>query len=128
MSTMQYVFLICTDPSPETVPVANTVATPNTDPEMDIQSWADEVIRRGRWITGDPVAPASEAVSVSVRDGETLRTDGPFAEAHELMAGFDLVECADLDEAIDLARKHPMARYGAVEIRPVLPTFPSAEA
>ena len=53
-----------------------------------------------------------------VRQGEVLLTDGPFAEAKEFMAGYDILECADLDEAIEVASKHPLARRGAMELRP----------
>ena len=54
-----------------------------------------------------------------VRNGEVLVTDGPFAETREVIVGFDLLECADLDEAIAVARAHPMARGGRLEIRPL---------
>jgi hypothetical protein len=53
-----------------------------------------------------------------VRDGEVLTSDGPYAETKEWMAGFDVIECADLDEAIEVAAKHPVARHGMVEVRP----------
>ena len=56
-----------------------------------------------------------------VLDGQVIVVDGPFAETKEQIAGFDVLECADLDEAIDLAAKHPMARFGALEVRPFWP-------
>jgi hypothetical protein len=56
---------------------------------------------------------------VRVRNGRLLTSDGPFAETKELIVGFDLLECADLDEAIEVARAHPMARTGRLDIRPV---------
>ncbi len=74
--------------------------------------------RRGVRLTGDRVRAASDATTVRVRGDETLVTDGPFAETKEQMGGFDIVECADLDEAIEVAAKHPMARLGMVEVRP----------
>ena len=74
--------------------------------------------RRGVRLTGDRVRAASDATTVRVRGGETLLTDGPFAETKEQMAGFDIIECADLDEAIEVAAKHPMAKLGMVEVRP----------
>jgi hypothetical protein len=58
---------------------------------------------------------------VRVRGGERLITDGPFAETREWIAGFDVIEAADLDEAIDIAAGHPMARFGRIEVRPVWP-------
>jgi hypothetical protein len=54
-----------------------------------------------------------------VRDGEVLLSDGPFAESKEQMGGFDLIECADLDEAIEVASKHPVAEFGVIEVRPL---------
>jgi len=55
---------------------------------------------------------------VRVRSGEVLVADGPFAETKEQIGGLDLVECADLDEAIEVASKHPVARFGSIEVRP----------
>jgi hypothetical protein len=57
-----------------------------------------------------------------VREDEVLLSDGPFAETKEQMAGYDLIECADLDEAIEVASKHPMAKLGSIEVRPVWPS------
>ncbi len=59
-------------------------------------------------------------MQVGPRDDELSITDGPFAEAKEQMAGFDLIECADLDEAIQVASKHPVARFGTIDIRPLV--------
>ena len=53
-----------------------------------------------------------------VREGEVVLADGPFAETKELIAGFDIIDCADLDEAIEVASKHPLAKRGAMELRP----------
>ncbi len=60
-------------------------------------------------------------MTVRVRSGELLVTDGPFTESKEWICGFDLLECADLDEAIDIASKHPQARGGRLELRPIWP-------
>src|ERR1700691_1571124 len=67
--------------------------------------------------TGAGLRPAREATSVRVRDGEVLATDGPFAETKEEIGGFDLLDCANLDEAIEVASKHPAARDGRMELR-----------
>ena len=64
------------------------------------------------------LAPTSAATTVRVRNGELLVSDGPFAETKEVIVGFDLLECADLDEAIEVARAHPMARARRLELRP----------
>jgi hypothetical protein len=58
---------------------------------------------------------------VTVRDGRTILVDGPFAETKEWIAGFDLIDVENLDEAIEIAARHPMARFGRVEVRPVWP-------
>jgi hypothetical protein len=67
---------------------------------------------------GVRLRPHTEAVTVRVRDGEVLVADGPFAETREQIGGYELVECADLDEAIEAAAGHPAASRHAVEIRP----------
>jgi hypothetical protein len=75
----------------------------------------------GRWsrLDGDRLRPPSDATTVRVRRGEVLLTDGPFAETREVIGGYDLIDCADLDEAVAVAAKHPMARAGMIEIRPL---------
>ncbi|HEV2526893.1 MAG TPA: YciI family protein [Thermomicrobiales bacterium] len=115
---MRFLMFVCVDPTPDHIPTAATTATALAAPPMDINDWVEDVDRRGVRVTGNELTPADQTVAVRVRDGETLRTDGPFPEAHELIAGFDILECADLDEAIEIARRHPMARDGAIELRP----------
>lgn len=73
-----------------------------------------------RIVGGDALVPTTSATTVRVRQGETLVTDGPFAETKEQLGGFYLVECANLDEAIALGAKIPGAKDGSVEIRPVM--------
>jgi hypothetical protein len=63
----------------------------------------------------------SDATTVRIRGDQVLLTDGPFAETKEVIGGLVLVECADLDEALEVTGKHPAARYGAIEVRPLLP-------
>jgi len=107
---MKYLLLICADGVFD--------AAEHTPEELDPEPWVEEMTRRGVRLTGDRVRAASDATTVRVRGGETLLTDGPFAETKEQMAGFDIIECADLDEAIEVAAKHPMAKLGMVEVRP----------
>ncbi|ADB33323.1 YCII-related protein [Kribbella flavida DSM 17836] len=83
------------------------------------EAWVEEMTARGVRLHGDALRPASEATGVSRRDGRVVTTDGPFAEAKEQMGGYDLIECRDLDEAIEIAAKHPVAEIGMVEIRAV---------
>jgi hypothetical protein len=75
--------------------------------------------RRGVLRGGARLRPSSDATTVRVRDGEVLLSDGPFAESKEQMGGFDLIECADFDEAIEVASKHPVAEFGVIEVRPI---------
>jgi hypothetical protein len=87
--------------------------------EGDLQAWLDEMERRGVLQTGDRLRPTSEATTVRLRNGQTLVLDGPFAETKEQVAGFDIIDCADLDEAIEIASKHPCAGLGTVAVRPL---------
>jgi hypothetical protein len=84
----------------------------------DTEAWVEEMDRRGIRLDGEQLRPASDATTVQVRGGEVLIADGPFAETKEQIAGFDILECADLDEAIEVAAKHPVARFGKIEVRP----------
>jgi hypothetical protein len=73
---------------------------------------------RGLLRTTGGLRPPAEAKTVRVRRRQLLLSDGPFAETKEQIAGFDILECADLDEAIEVASKHPVARFGKLEVRP----------
>lgn len=79
-----------------------------------------ELDAKGQYILAAPLQPTSTATSVRVRQGKRLVTDGPFAETREHLGGFYVIEAPDLDEAIRIAARHPGARKGTVEVRPVL--------
>lgn len=79
-----------------------------------------DVQQSGVFQGGRPLQPTSTATTVRVRDGKTLVTDGPFAETKEQLGGFYILECKDLDEAIELAKRIPEAAFGSIEIRPVM--------
>jgi hypothetical protein len=81
-----------------------------------------ELRNRGVYVGGAPLQPTSAATSVRVRDGEQLVTDGPFAETKEQLGGYFLLETESLDEALECAALLPAARYGTIEVRPVIPT------
>jgi hypothetical protein len=81
--------------------------------------WSEEMRQRGVLRGGAGLRPPSDATTVRVRNGAVLLTDGPFAETKEQLAGFSLIQCADLDEAIEIAARHPAAGTGMIEIRPV---------
>jgi hypothetical protein len=79
-----------------------------------------EIDAKGQYLTAAPLHPVATATSVRVRDGKRLVTDGPFAETREQLGGFYLIDVPDLNAAISIAARHPGARLGTVEIRPVL--------
>ena len=81
---------------------------------------ANEIHAKGQYLATAPLHPTSTATSVRVREGKRLVTDGPFAETREQLGGYFLIEANDLDEAIAIAGRIPMARRGTVEIRPVV--------
>jgi hypothetical protein len=81
---------------------------------------AQEIHSKGQYLAANPLHPTSTATSVRVRDGKPLVTDGPFAETREQLGGYFLIQAKDLDEAIGIAARIPMARKGTVEVRPVI--------
>ena len=83
-------------------------------------AYTQEIAEKGLMQAGEALQPTSTATSVRIRDGQTLTTDGPFAETKEQLGGFYILECKDLDEAIGYAGKIPTAPYGTVEVRPVI--------
>ena len=109
---MRYLLLICADETVQLSPGESAAMGSATG------SWVAEMDGRGVRLQGDRLRPVSEAATVQVRGGEVLVGDGPFAETKEQIAGFDVLECADLDEAIEVASRHPVARIGTVEVRP----------
>jgi len=88
--------------------------------QRECPGWVEEMDGRGVRLLGRELSPPETAATVRVREGETFVTDGPFAETKEFVAGFDVLECADLDEAIEVAAKHPSSWFQAIEIRPFM--------
>jgi hypothetical protein len=118
---MQYVVLIYTEERNEpTEPAA-------VRPMMAEYSDYTRMLReRGHLLAGEALQPTSTATTVRVRDGQTMTTDGPFAETKEALGGFYLIEAADLDEALELSGRCPGAKWGSVEVRPIV-TFAADE-
>ncbi len=81
---------------------------------------AHEIHARGQYLAAAPLHPTATATSIRVREGKRLVTDGPFAETREQLGGYFLIEAKNLDEAMGIAARIPMARKGTVEIRPVI--------
>ena len=87
---------------------------------VDSAQLTQELNSSGQYLDASPLHPVSTATSVRVRDGKRLVTDGPFAETREQLGGYYLIDAGDLDEAIRIAERIPPARFGTVEIRPVM--------
>jgi hypothetical protein len=108
----QYLMLVCTDPAVDPREFART---------EPVGPWVAEMDGRGVRRYGSELESPGSARTVRVRDSRAIVTDGPFAETKEQIAGFDVLECVDLDEAIEVASSHPMARLGILELRPFWP-------
>ena len=113
---MQYVCLVYVDPE-----AFRQLSEPELA-KLDEASLANdnELRRSGHLIVAQALQPVSEATTVRVRDGRMSATSGPFAETAEHLGGFVFVEARDLNEAIEIARNLPIARFGSIEVRPVL--------
>ncbi len=104
---MRYLLLICGDESA----VAHA--------QDGCGGWMEDMQERGALRAAGGLRPSAEARTVRVRRRQLLLSDGPFAETKEQIAGYDVIDCADLDEAIEVASKHPTAWYGTIEVRPI---------
>jgi len=109
---MKYLMLVCVDRSVDLPAEAATTIGP------EAQAWVIEMEGRGVRLQGQELADVQDATTIRVRGGEVVIADGPFAETKEQIAGFDILDCADLDAAIEVASKHPVARFGSLELRP----------
>ena len=113
---MKYLLLVCWD---------RERMDGQEEPDPDAPSedrgfpWVDDLQERGIWQIGDQLAPPRRARTVRVRSGQTLVTDGPFAETKEAVGGFDLLECDSFEQAVEIAASHPLAELGAIEVRPL---------
>jgi hypothetical protein len=83
-------------------------------------AYTKDIKTSGHLLGGDALEPTSTATTVRVRDGKTLKTDGPFAETREQLGGYYLVEAKNLDEAVALAARIPSAQFGSIEVRPIM--------
>ena len=112
---MQYMLLIY---GPENMGAATEEAMAASMREYN--SYSQWLVDKGIFKAGEPLAPTTDATSVRVRDGRRLVTDGPFAETREVLGGYYIVECNDLDTAIEAAGRCPGARTGTLEVRPIV--------
>jgi hypothetical protein len=112
---MRYALLICGDET-----AMEAVSPEEAQASMaKYVAFGEEMTKRGVLQGGERLRPTTDATSVQVREGEVLTSDGPFAETKEQIGGFYLVDCKDLDEAIEVASKIPGARTGTIEVRPI---------
>jgi hypothetical protein len=109
---VKYMMFVCAAEGVELSPEESAQIGPATE------AWVEEMDGRGVRVQGEQLRPVSDATTVRMRAGELLISDGPFAETKEQIAGFDIIDCTDLDEAIEVASKHPVARFGSIEVRP----------
>ncbi len=112
---MKYMLLIYANPSeaPQYTPEEQQAAV------QTWQNYMEDAKAAGVLVSNNGLAPVSAATTVRIRNGKTLISDGPFAETHEQLGGYFLLECKDLDEAIAWAAKLPGCEYGSIEVRPI---------
>jgi hypothetical protein len=111
---MRYLLLIYTE-EPAEMPPAEVLA----DQSAAYDAFTRDIRDRGLFLAGEALHPTSSATTVRVRDGQTVATDGPFAETKEALGGFYMISADDLDQAIELAAKIPGAKHGSIEVRPI---------
>jgi hypothetical protein len=112
---MRYVLMICTEESVEAA-----MSPEEGSAEFALYgAFGEEMGARGVLQGGERLRPTTDATTVRVRDGEVVTSDGPFAETKEQIGGYYVVDCKDLDEAIEVAAKIPGARHGSIEVRPI---------
>jgi hypothetical protein len=102
---------------------ANWAALPEAERNAmmaEYGTFTQDIVSSGEFVSGDPLAGVDTATTVKVRGGESETTDGPFVETKEHLAGYYIVDVKDLDRALALAARIPDARFGAIEVRPVL--------
>jgi len=121
---MQYMLLIYNDPNGwESMSEAEQGAI-----FQAYGTFTEELQASGKLVAGDALQAIDTATSVRVRDGETLTTDGPFAETKEVLGGYYLIDVETLDEALEWGAKIPGATYGTIEVRPVVTNYETMSA
>ena len=114
---MKYMLMFCDDenregPDPE-----------SEEGEAEMAAWiaySEALVSAGVWVSGEALLPTVTATTVRVQDGSTVTSDGPFAETKETIGGYEIIDVADLDEAISWAERCPVHPQGSVEVRPVM--------
>ena len=94
-----------------------------TQEDRALEAWDAEMETRGILVGGGKLRPVGETTTLAVRGGELLVSDGPFAETKEQIAGYSVLECSDLDQAIEVSSRHPTAKIGKFDLRPLVGAF-----
>jgi hypothetical protein len=113
---MQYLLLIYRNEAAAMAARSDANASKMMD---EYRTFTQSIIQGGQFKAGDALQPTATATTVRVRDGKTITTDGPFAETHEQLGGYYLIDAKDLDEAIGIAARIPNAKDGSIEVRPI---------
>ena len=110
---MQYLLLIYDNEAQMVLRDRNAMMT-------EYRTFTQSIVQGGQFKAGDALQPTSTATTVRVREGKALTTDGPFAETREQLGGYYLIEAKNLDEAITIAARVPSAKFGSIEVRPIM--------
>jgi hypothetical protein len=108
---MRFLMIVC---------VADMEAIPE-GADLDATAWVSATDKAGQRVMGERLGPADKIRTVRVRGGRVLIDESPFAGSGDYIGGFDILDCASMDEAVAVASRHPIARYGALELRPFWP-------
>ena len=120
---MKYLLLVCMEQPPDPAENQEDLSSQEAQVDEDLIRWFAEIDKRGSRLIGSALSQPATAATVRVRNGEVIMTDGPFAETKEWMAGFDVIECDSMADAVEIAARHPVAAFGMVEVRPFLPEW-----
>jgi hypothetical protein len=110
---MKFMLFTYRDPNVQLSPEQRTTIPPA------VAAWCDERDGRGVRLTGHVLGPLAESRTIRIRGGETMVEDGPVADEELHIAGFDILDCADVEEAVEVAAKNPGASFGTLELRPI---------
>lgn len=113
---MQFLCLIYEDEKLQ----ASRDESENNEIFQEYMTFTEQIKNSGHFVAGDALLSTDTATTVRIRNDEALLTDGPFAETKEQLGGYYLLECDSLDDALALVKKIPSAKYGSIEVRPIM--------
>lgn len=109
---MKYMMLVCVEPGVDLPAEERTRIGPS------VETWVEEMDGRGVRLEGHELASVEDATTLRLHQGKVVLADGPFAETKEHIAGYHILECATIEDAVEVAARHPLARFGSIEVRP----------